>query len=366
MVDLFDVDLLRMTFVIGIVVSVLMYEKTHLTTGSLVVPGYIGAQLLNPVALLATAINAGLTFLLVSRVLPRFVAVYGRARFTANIVTAVVLNLLLGSVLASVAGPSLPVLDTIGYVVPALIAYDMNRQGPGKTAGAVVLAGAIAAIPALLIVLISPSSVDPILPGKSGLLEVGGVWFPIVALISTGVSTTLQSNRGMRSGGFVGAMYLGLAATRPAQLLFFAGAALITYVIVKHGLKRVMISFGRRKFASMLMIGSTLSWVLLDLVEAIAPGWLGIVDLPLAALFVPALLANDIERTSPSDVFVGAYLAGASTLSLTVILTSVIDQLPMPWWALPLGLFSTLVILWPSIASRLPASVASREVVLSR
>ncbi len=357
MVQLFDIDLLRLTFVFGIVVSVLLYERTHLTTGSLVVPGYIGAQLLNPLALVTTAINAGLTFLLVSRVLPRFAAVYGRARFMANIVTSVILNLLLGPALSSFTGPNLPVLDTIGYVIPALIAYDMNRQGPKKTAKAVIAAGSIAAIPGLLIVIVAPGVVDPIVENGGGLLPVGEVWFPVVALISTAVSTTMHANHRLRSGGFVGAMYLGLAATRPIQLVFLMTAALVTYVVVHHGLKRIMVSFGRRKFASMLMIGSTLSWFLLEVVEHFEPGVLGVADLPLAAIFVPALLANDMERTTPGRVVVGGYLAGSATLSLALLLSSFVDQADRPAWAIPVAIASTGVIVWPMLAARLVGAV---------
>lgn len=357
MVQLFDIDLLRLTFVFGIVVSVLLYERTHLTTGSLVVPGYIGAQLLNPLALITTAINAGLTFFLVSKVLTRFAAVYGRARFMANIVTSVILNLLLGPALSSLTGPDLPVLDTIGYVIPALIAYDMNRQGPRKTAKAVAVAGSIAAIPGLLIVVVAPGVVDPIIQDGGGLLPVGEVWFPVVALISTAVATTMQANHRLRAGGFVGAMYLGLAATRPIQLVFLISAAFVTYVVVHHGLKRVMISFGRRKFASMLMIGSTLSWLLLEVVERFEPGVLGVANLPLAAIFVPALLANDMERTTPIRVCVGGYLAGSATLSLALVLSSIVDQSDRPGWAIPTAVVSTGVIVWPMLVARFGGTV---------
>ncbi len=350
--QLFDEELVRMTFIVGIAVSVMFYERTHTTTGSLVIPGYIGAQLLNPVALLATAINAGVTFVLVSRVLPRYAAVFGRARFVANIVVSVVLTLLLGPALSFVTGPTLPLLDTIGYVIPALIAYDMNRQGSKKTMVAVGLSGALAALPALLIVAVAPGVVDKALPVATGLLAVGDVWFPIVALISTGVSATLYNVHGLRSGGFVGPMYLGLAAVHPMQLLYFVATAVFVWLCVHHGLKRVLILFGRRKFAVMLMFGSLTSWAILSLVESVHPTLLGIGGLPIAALFIPALLANDMERTSPLEVSIGGLIAGTMTLSLTIVLASLVDGLAMEPWAGPALVVATAALLWPRVSAR--------------
>ncbi len=351
--QLFDQDLVRMTFIVGIAVSVLMYEKTHTTTGSLVVPGYVGAQLLNPIALITTGINAWLTFVLVSRVLPRYAAVYGRARFVTNILVSVLISLALGPMLGSVTGPSLPLLDTIGYVIPALIAYDMNRQGPTKTLTAVSVGGALAALPALLLVVLMPSRIDPFLPVETGLLAVGDVWFPIVALVSTGVSTMLFNNHQLRSGGFIGPMYLGLSAVRPEQGVYFLVMAGAVYLAVHVGLKRVMILFGRRKFAVMLMTGSLMSWTVLEVIESVRPGSLNINGLPIAALFIPALLANDMERTSVGRVVVGGFIAGAATLSLVVVTSGVVDQVPLPFWALPLLLISMAALFWPHVESRL-------------
>lgn len=361
-IDLFDQELVRMTFIVGIAVSVMLYERTHTTTGSLVVPGYIGVQLLNPIALLATGLNALITYFLVSRLLPRFAAVYGRARFVANIVVSVMLTLVLGPVMSFATGPSIPVLDSIGYVIPALIAYDMNRQGVAKTGAAVTVAGAMAAVPALLIVALAPQVVEETLPLNTGLLAVGDAWFPIVALVSTGVSTALQSNHNLRSGGFVGPMYLGLSAVHPEQLVFFAVLAVLIYSVVEFGLKPAMIIFGRRKFAVVLMFGSLLSWTVLQLLVFQWPTLLAIANLPIAALFVPALLANDMERTSVADVFVGGYIAATATLSITVVLASVVDQTDRPWWAIPMLLTSVSVLFWPSARPARKAASPSSEI----
>lgn len=348
--ELFDHSLLRMTFIFGIGVSVAMYEKTHRTTGSLVVPGYIGAQLLNPVMLVATALNATLTWVLVSKVLPKFAVVYGRVLFVVNIFVSVVLSLILGQSLSFLLPPQIPSLESIGYAIPALIAYDMNRQGAKKTAVAVGGAGVLAAIPALVIVAAFPGWVESPLAESSGLVPVGDVWFPIAALVSTGVSTLLHANHGLRSGGFIGAMYLGLAAVHPLQVLFFMAIAIVTYGFVAKGLRRVMIVFGRRKFAIMLMSGSLLSWMVLEFLGAAFPALLPINGLPIAALFVPALLANDMERSSVPEVVVGGFIAAGATLSTVVVAAGVVDGRAIPWWSVPILVVSLGVLFGPRLA----------------
>ena len=351
---LFDQELVRMTFIVGIAVSVMLYERTHRTTGSLVVPGYIGVQLLNPLALLVTAVNAGLTYVLVSRVLPRFAAVYGRTRFVMNIFVSVMIALMMGPVLSFLLPAGALRLESIGYVIPALIAYDMNRQGVRKTATTVSLAGCLAAIPALLIVAIAPGVVDPMLPAPTGLYDVGEFWLPIAALISTGAATTLHSGHRLRCGGFIGAMYLGLSAVNPAQLVFIAAVALTTYGIVQYLLKPIMIIFGRRKFSVMLMTGSLISWISLEVIDSVMPGGMDIDNLPIAALFVPALLANDMERSSVVEVLVGAMIAATVTLSTVVVLSGLVDYRPVPSWAPPMLMLSAGILFWPRIAPLLP------------
>ena len=352
---LFDEELVRLTFIVGIAVSVLVYERTHRTTGSLVVPGYIGASLLSPVALLTTGLNATLTWFLVARLLPRFAAVYGRTLFVVNIAVSVALSMLFGPVFGAVLPTQVPHLDTIGYVIPALIAYDMNRQGPSRTATTVAITGMIAATPALILVALRPAAIEPVLPVDTVLRGLDDFWLAIAALVSVGVATLLQAGHQLRCGGFIGAMYIGLMAGEPVAVIFVAIVALITYAFVQFVLKPYMIVFGRRKFAIVLMTGSVLSWATLEAAGHWLPGVLSLDGLPIAVLFVPALLANDMERTTVPEVLVGTTVAAAATVSTIVVLTGLVDFEPIPGWAMPTMLISGLVLalprLWPGLDS---------------
>jgi poly-gamma-glutamate biosynthesis protein PgsC/CapC len=359
---LLDRDLVRMTFIVGVAASVLLYERTHLTTGSIVVPGYIGVQLLNPGSLLVTAINSVLTYILVSKVIPKFTVVYGRARFVLNIVVSVTLSVTFATVIGAAAPSAAVNFETIGYVIPALIAYDMNRQGPRKTGSAVALAGVLAAIPALLIVAVRPEIVNQPLPSGSGMLDIDGFWLPFIALISTGMSTMLQSGHRLRCGGFIGAMYLGLSAVNPWNTLYLLAVGLVTYVLVNYGLKPMMIVFGRRKFATTMMVGALLSWSCLEIIDFVHPGGIKMADMPIAALAVPALLANDMERSSVVEVLTGSVLAATATLSLVLVIVGVVDASAIPFWALPALAASMVVLAFPWLAPM----VATRHAGLRR
>lgn len=355
---LFDTELVRLTFVFGIVVSVAAYERNHVTTGSLVVPGYIGVSLLNPISLVATALNAAATYFLVAKMLPKFAVIFGRAQFVANIYVSLTIAMVLGPGLGAATASSTIGLTSIGYVIPALIAYDMNRQGVKKTISAVSVTGVIAALPGLILVALWPGFVDRPLRPTIGLIGLDPAWMPLGALISTGVAAMLLNNYRLRCGGFIGAMYLGLAVARPLQVAYFFAVAVLTWILVAVLLRRWLVLFGRRKFAVMLMAGSVVSWALLEWIETTWPDALAISDLPIAALFVPALLANDMERASVLEVAVGGTLAAMVAMPSVILAASVIDAEPIPLWAPPALAFGTTVLLWPQLVRLVAGTTA--------
>lgn len=299
-----------------------------------------------------TAVNAGLTFLLVARVLPKFVAIFGRTLFVINIGVSVILGMLFGPVLGQITPAFVPSLDSIGYVIPALIAYDMNRQGVHRTVSTVAFTGALAAMPALVIVALFPGNIEPILPVDTALFSIDDFWFALGALISVGWATVLNTGHQLRCGGFIGAMYVGLMAGEPVALAFVLVMAVATWAFVQYGLKPIMIVFGRRKFAIVLMSGSLFSWLALELAGLFVPGGLGIQGLPVAMLFVPALLANDMERSSVPEVLVGTTMAGITTVSTILVVSGLVDGVAIPFWAV-LGLIGgASVLIAPHLGHR--------------
>ncbi len=320
---LFDTEYVRFTFILGVVVSILVYDRWHITTGSLVVPGYVAVFILQPVTIVMTLVNALLTYFIVYRVMTRYTLIYGRSKFFALVPFSVGFQILFLE--TSGQGPFLgdrePFLVGIGYVIPALIAHDVGRQGARNTVVAVMGVGAVVAAPLLALSMLAPeirlSGVPPIYASLAFDIS----WLPYAIVFSALASSALLQTYGFKAGGFVGAAYLSLIAGNVGQIAFVIALTLLTYVIVTHWLMRRLILFGRRKFATMLVVGSVLSWLSLLVGERV----MGIDELPfsalpLAGIVLAGLLANDIERVGLMRVVQGTTLAVLFTLHATLLL----------------------------------------------
>jgi poly-gamma-glutamate biosynthesis protein PgsC/CapC len=322
---LVPIAVVRFAFIAGVVVSMLMYERRHLTTGSLVVPGYVAVFLLVPSVIVATILNSAMSNQIVNKVLMRWVLLYGRAKFTVLAILSISIQAIMLKM--SPHGPwlwesDMPWFVGVGYVVPALIAHDMARQGIGKTAKAVLLASVIVAVPILLAVVFRLPEVTQLAPVWSiGRTHLQAAWIPLAVLLSASAAWGVSTNHGLRSGGFIGGALVAVFAVNPLQILFLVGVAVITYVLVTRVLMTRLILFGRRKFASMLLISSGFVWTSIWVGERLLPiglqSQLGVTSVALTPLFLPGLLANDMQRATVPRVLVGVTLTATFVLSAT-------------------------------------------------
>jgi len=118
---------------LGIALNLLFTEVLGLTSGGLVVPGYLALHLSQPARLLATIALGGLTFAAVRYGFSRLVILYGRRRFGITILTGFLLHGLYTLALASSPAPA--DLRIVGYIVPGLIANTALSQGFWTTVG---------------------------------------------------------------------------------------------------------------------------------------------------------------------------------------------------------------------------------------
>jgi poly-gamma-glutamate biosynthesis protein PgsC/CapC len=354
---LFSSEIVRFAFVFGICVSMMLYERVHLTTGSIVVPGYIAVFLIYPMVVVATFVNALLSYAIMNHFLRKHFMLYGRTKFTLMALISISIQTLMLKL--SPSGPwlwesNIPLFVGAGYVVPALIAHDMGRQGIKRTSKAVLLAGAIVALPMALALLFQAKGVNDLAPlAGFGTMSIASRWIPLAVLLSAGSSWGVAHNYNLKAGGFVGAAYVGMFMGDPYQVAAAFTIALITYVLVKYVLMKVLILFGRRKFSAMLLTSSMLSWTLLwigpSFLSARVTNHLDLASMALTPLFVPGLLANDMDRTSPARVAAGAGLAAAFVVPTTWWVQSIIEggSLGLPWILLALSTFVT--IFWKSV-----------------
>ncbi len=342
----------RFAFVLGIAVSMIMYERRHLTTGSIVVPGYIAVFIIHPLVIIATFINALLTYAFVNKFLSRHFLLYGRTKFTVLAVTSTAIQTAL--LRLSPSGTwlwemDIPFFTGVGYIVPALIAHDMARQGIKKTSRSVMIAGFIVVIPIALALLLELPGVNDLSPVTGfGSTAISVNWLPLAIVLSVLASWAVAHNYGLRSGGFIGAAFVGMFMADPLQVVVAALIATLTYLIVAKFLMRHMILFGRRKFSSMLLVSSSIAWSGLWLGDRFLPiEWeqrLGVGSLALTPLMLPGLLANDAQRTSPSSVVRGLLLAGTFAVTTTWWIESVVEGISLhPIWKV-ISVVATVVL----------------------
>lgn len=336
---LLGIELPRFAFVLGIMVSLVIYERRHLSTGSLIVPGYIAIYALQPLTIAVTLINALIARWVVDDVLARRVVLYGRDRITALALVSITLQ----SVFLTLtpAGPylwanDLPFLVGVGYVVPAMIAHDMARQGKGKTLGVVIVAGAIVAIPVLVAAALMPEVIRAApLPGDAA-FAISLRWIPLAVLLSAAASWALLNNLGWRAGGFVGGAYVAMLAVTAAQVWFIVIISVLTWLIVTRVFVQHSIVFGRRKFGTMLLTSSFLAWTIMTMlapIGAAAPAALPLVAIALSPLFLPGLIANDMERGGAVRTLAGTALSAVFVFSTVTTLQGGLEAglVPPPW-----------------------------------
>ena len=355
---LLSTEVVRFAFMLGVAVSMLLYERRHLTTGSIVVPGYIATFILYPMIVAATFANALASYVLVNKVLRRWFLLYGRTKFTVLALISILIQTAMLKLTPSGAWlweSDFKLFVGVGYVVPALIAHDMGRQGVTRTIKSVMYAATLVAIPIALALVFDVPGVNDLAPLEGfGDMAIDTAWLPFAVLLSAAAAWGVATNYGMRCGGFVGAAFIAMFMGDPWQVIVAASIAAATYLIVTRLLMNHMILFGRRKFSAMLLVASSLSWLLLwsgrEFFGPEVQRHLDLGSLALAPLFLPGLIANDAQRTSPRKVVLGFAMASTFVLTWT-------------WWAQSLFEGLALALAWKVLAVAALAAIFWRQVI---
>lgn len=298
---LYSPDVVRVTLVVGVIVSMLFYERLQLTTGGAIVPAYLALGIQAPLTVGATVLAGFGTHLVVERGIGRKRILYGRRKFEIEVLVglSVVGSVFLArSLLTDLTTMSI-VISTIGFLVPGIIAHDMGRQGPKKTTIAIASTTAILvtflalylmALPLVGADVAPPEVLASVLGYDRRLLLVG-----VAASVLLGM--VLFSRLGIRSGGFITAAYIAFLLPRWPDLLFLAGVAVVTWLVVVKLMMPRLLLFGRRKLSTMVLFGALIGWtaelVLINLMDGL---WQPGRGLTIMTLMLPALIANDAHR----------------------------------------------------------------------
>ena len=127
--------------VAGVVLGLLFTELTGISPGGIIVPGYIALFWHQPDRLALTAAVA-LATMLVLRLLSRWLLLFGRRRYALFLLVGFTQRAGAQLALPGLV-PALGGLEAVGWLIPGIIASDMDKQGALKTFAAL---GAVAAL----------------------------------------------------------------------------------------------------------------------------------------------------------------------------------------------------------------------------
>ncbi|MEO3778226.1 poly-gamma-glutamate biosynthesis protein PgsC/CapC [Micromonospora sp. B11E3] len=117
---------------VGLVLALACYLTTNLSPGGMITPGWIALALVEEYRQVAViVVMTGVTWAL-TKLMQRVVILYGKRLFAA----IVLLSVLLQTTLFLVIQQDFPLLfshQTLGFVAPGLIAYQLVRQPPVAT-----------------------------------------------------------------------------------------------------------------------------------------------------------------------------------------------------------------------------------------
>jgi len=113
-------------FLIGLIAGFLFYEFVGISPGGVIAPAYFALFALQPGKIAMTLLLAVLVYLII-RVLASRLILYGRRKLLLALVLGFLLKLAVDLLIQPMAFIQLD-LQSIGYIIPGLIAHEMSRQ----------------------------------------------------------------------------------------------------------------------------------------------------------------------------------------------------------------------------------------------
>ncbi|GGV06768.1 poly-gamma-glutamate biosynthesis protein PgsC/CapC [Streptomyces spectabilis] len=117
---------------LGLLFSLVCYLTTNLSPGGMITPGWLALTLVEDLQRAAMVVGVTVLTYVCTLLMQRFIILYGKRLFAAVVLTGVVLQATVMIVL-SIEFPLMYSNQTLGFIVPGLIAYQLVRQPKGPT-----------------------------------------------------------------------------------------------------------------------------------------------------------------------------------------------------------------------------------------
>lgn len=113
-------------FLIGLVVGFLFYEFVGVSPGGVVAPAYLALYIYQP-GKIAMTIGLAIIIFIVINILSKRLIIYGRRKLLLALLLSFALKLLIDLYIQPLSIIKFD-LQSIGYIIPGLIANEMTRQ----------------------------------------------------------------------------------------------------------------------------------------------------------------------------------------------------------------------------------------------
>jgi poly-gamma-glutamate biosynthesis protein PgsC/CapC len=117
---------------LGLMFSLVCYLTTNLSPGGMITPGWLALTLVEDLQRAAMVVGVTVLTYVSVLLLQKVVILYGKRLFSAVVLTGVILQATVMIVL-QVEFPLMYANQTLGFIVPGLIAYQLVRQPKGAT-----------------------------------------------------------------------------------------------------------------------------------------------------------------------------------------------------------------------------------------
>ena len=135
----------------------------------------------------------------------------------------------------------------------------------------------------------------------------------VAIIIGTMLSLIYTEITGILPAGLVVAGYIALMYSHPYTILIIFLISCLTYLIVTHGVAKIVILYGRRKYLAMMTVGVFITLLMELLIPYLPYEFYGIAGI---GVIVPGIIANTIQRQGFVHTILSTLLISAATFLL--------------------------------------------------
>lgn len=323
-----ELDLMRMTLIVGVVIAAVIYQKTRLLSGGLMTGAYLALLISKGDAgdILGWAILTVITFAVI-KLVTHLLALPKAWILAIAIVTSAVLHGI--SVLLSggkggndsiFLGGLEVVLAGGMYLTPGLTAYDLARQGWLKTLGV------LAAITGITLgITLGVASLANLAGPSMPLTTPTSVFytdmsFPVVMVICIATAEVMRLAFGLGSGGIIGAVFfVELLVGNLWSFVVIIALVAITVIITRYS-NKVLVMTPRQSFQFTFILGSLIAWIGLTLGSQLGlePA-LQANSYALEPLLAVGLISTDVVRFGTGKTVLGKVFVLIAVIATNVL-----------------------------------------------